>query len=692
MKRGKLAAKASLNSFLVIIGAFAVLQTVNYARDAMLLETGSMIAYLTSFASYVGTRVLPITLVFVVVIFQHAYRIERAVDRVRSAGNSTREDRERAVRIYTSFKRLILFLNLAGFAIGYLVDLILLGEMRMFFEIDRLAQLAFNLAGGTLYAIAQNAVNDLIFAEEREVLRIESIDEVGREMSVRTRLLLLVALASVYSMLFVHRNTSVVLEHEIVYSSTIEEAMEESLDRDAMENRYAEKVAAVLAATSSRLQLTAAEVVFPSRDPGVRYARARNTSLIMFLFALAIVTAVEVASAVDFRRQLKMISSRLHNVSRGDGDLTSRIPVIQGDEIGEIASEFNAFMNSISTLVANVTAVAEGVERSSNAIRDALTDATSAAEESFAATQEVEQGSQGQIGTVEAVQEAIDALVESVRNISTSLDAQAASIDESSSAMEQMAASINSVSNAAQHANSGAGELAKIADEGGKGISDAIESIQSIREASREVTRIVEIISDLTEQTNLLAMNAAIEAAHAGQAGGGFAVVAAEVKRLAEDEGGQASRIIGRIDEMNERIARGVDLSDSAGSAFFRISEDIEKTVALIEEISAAMREQAQGADQIVRSVNSLVESTRVIREQTGSQSEEGARIRKFMADLVEISTAIRTAAGEQVIGNREVLKAVQKVLTEAEKNEQVVATLKMELGRFRVSAEGGEG
>ena len=304
--------------------------------------------------------------------------------------------------------------------------------------------------------------------------------------------------------------------------------------------------------------------------------------------------------------------------------------------------------------------------------------ASSAAEESLAATEAVQESSAGQIRIPEGAQGAFDSLFETIRTVSESTDTQSTSVEESSSAIEETAASINNVSVAAQHARETARELESVAA--------ACE--KSIREASQRVTKIVAIISDLTEQTNLLAMNAAIEAAHAGQEGRGFAVVAGEVKRLAEDEGGQAKQIISQIDEMTDRIERGVKLSDSAGSALAQISNDIRTTVRLIEEISIAMGEQATEAGQIVIEVSSVVNSTHEIRSGTISQSEQSEQIRDFMARVVDASGTISDAASEHVLGNKEVLESIQNVSGEADKNAKTVAALQKKIVRFKLSRD----
>ncbi len=172
MKFKHLAIKSTLNSFFVILGAFIILQAVGYVRDAILLQTGSVSEFLSSFLIYMGTRVLPVLLFFLIFIYRRARRIEHTVREITSRDDASEEERDTAIKIYSSHKRLVMILNLIGFVVGYLIDLIILGEIGLILELDRLAQLLFNLSGGVLYATAQISINGMIFSEAREHLRI----------------------------------------------------------------------------------------------------------------------------------------------------------------------------------------------------------------------------------------------------------------------------------------------------------------------------------------------------------------------------------------------------------------------------------------------------------------------------------------------------------------------------------------
>ena len=161
MKTRNLALKVALNSFLIILVAFTIVQTFNYVRDAILLETGSFGEFLASYAMYMGTRVMPVLLLFSVIIYLNALPIQKTINKVENGEVTDDEELERAKKKMRSFRVLIVTLNLVGFATGYVLDLILLKEVSAALHTTRVIQLFYNLSSGAVYSIAQNAVNNI---------------------------------------------------------------------------------------------------------------------------------------------------------------------------------------------------------------------------------------------------------------------------------------------------------------------------------------------------------------------------------------------------------------------------------------------------------------------------------------------------------------------------------------------------
>ena len=602
MKTRNLAIKVTLNSFLTILIAFTIVQTFNYVRDAILLETGSIGEFFGSYAMYMGTRVMPVLLLFSGIIFLNALPIQKTIAKIERGEITDEVEINRAKRKMRSFRVLIVTLNLVGFATGYLLDLILLKKLGVAFQLNRMLQLFYNLSSGAVYSIAQNAVNNIIFAGPREMLKIETIERGARDQGIRQKNVLLTIFVTAYAMLFLYTNASTALEQEGIYAEVLEQGVQNDLPVDQIKILYQEKTSALLSEKSSRLQLEPERIVFPldRHSASDRFDTARNTSIILFFIIMGISIGVQFASSSELRNQISRITSKMRDILEGDGDLTQRIPIIQFDEIGNLANAINLFIGNLNELLGRVTFVSSQVAESSGTMRGSLQQAASAVEQMVAATEQVRKNIKVQNDLAGEAEDHFKSLFDAIGSITKNVEDQAAFVEETSSSIEEMAANIRSVSEATDKANSRAEGLEQVALDGSKSVNDTISSIREIEQASGKVTQIVGMLQDLTEQTNLLAMNAAIEAAHAGQLGKGFAVVASEVKNLAEDGTEQARRIIGYIDSMTNTIKEGVQLTDKASTSLRRIADDTQESGRIIQEISAAMREQTSGANQIV--------------------------------------------------------------------------------------------
>jgi methyl-accepting chemotaxis protein len=201
---------------------------------------------------------------------------------------------------------------------------------------------------------------------------------------------------------------------------------------------------------------------------------------------------------------------------------------------------------------------------------------------------------------------------------------QAASAEEATSSLEEMATAIRkNAENAAQTAKI-ATQTATDATEGGKAVSETVAAIRAIAER-------ITIIDDIARQTNLLALNAGIEAARAGQHGRGFAVVGAEVRKLAE-----RSRVAAK--EIGQLSGSSVQLAERAGRLLEQIVPDIQRTAALVGEITAASREQSDGTEQLTRAVQQL---DRVTQQNAASAQELSATAEELSAQAQALQNSV---------------------------------------------------
>jgi methyl-accepting chemotaxis protein len=329
------------------------------------------------------------------------------------------------------------------------------------------------------------------------------------------------------------------------------------------------------------------------RDAALRNLIIKIVAQVVILNAILIFTLSASLQTMVFR-PLSRISQALQQIASGEADLTKRLAVGQRNEIGDVAHWFNTFVEQLQKIVGNVVESSEGLAR---------------AEESM--SHGIEQSAQR-------------------------ANEQSEIISSMAAAMEEMTVGISQVSDqstAVHGISSQSGELARGGSSAVKElvtemqrISDSVnrsaETVEDLGKESEKINSVVNVIKDIADQTNLLALNAAIEAARAGEAGRGFAVVADEVRKQAErttKSTGEISTIIGvvqnGIHQAVERMHSGVSAvniglsrADEAGNAIDKLNESSGKVVGSVNDISLAISEQSSASAEIARRVESIAQ------------------------------------------------------------------------------------
>lgn len=298
--------------------------------------------------------------------------------------------------------------------------------------------------------------------------------------------------------------------------------------------------------------------------------------------------------------------SRLVEVMKfaGDGDLTQRVDVRSNDEMGDLGKRFNDFLVNLGSIVSEVRGSSDRVASASNEIAS------------------------------------------SAEQMSSGLRLQEEKTQQVAAAVEEMSHSVSEVAGKSADASAAAEESQQLAEEGGQIVTGTVETMQgiavevnasaqtvnSLGQQSETIGEIIGVINDIADQTNLLALNAAIEAARAGEHGRGFAVVADEVRKLAErtqqatEEVSQSIRgiqgetksAVKRIEAGTERVDQGVELASSAGRALTTIVESSQSLQSMVRGIAAAAEEQSAASGEIARAVEGINAVTRESSEGAG--------------------------------------------------------------------------
>ncbi|WP_193176131.1 methyl-accepting chemotaxis protein [Oricola nitratireducens] len=255
----------------------------------------------------------------------------------------------------------------------------------------------------------------------------------------------------------------------------------------------------------------------------------------------------------------------------------------------------------------------------------------------------------GNVGMIRANAGELDA---SADDLSRRTEQQAASLEETSAALEEMASTVTETSKKAKVVAGKSDEARDTTNRSGAVVQDAVSAMGRIESVSREIEQIIGVIDEIAFQTNLLALNAGVEAARAGEAGSGFAVVAQEVRELAQRSAGAAKEIKALIHKSTAEVSSGVDLVKAAGTALERISEYVAEINVSIQGIATASQQEATGLHQISQAVAQMDEVTQrnaAMAEETNAVVHQLTTQATSLAELVgrfRLSGAISRAAG----------------------------------------------
>ncbi|HEQ71506.1 MAG TPA: hypothetical protein ENN69_03375 [Spirochaetia bacterium] len=401
------------------------------------------------------------------------------------------------------------------------------------------------------------------------------------------------------------------------------------------------------------------------------------------LLALIGIIAIFPVSA-DIRRRVISQRSLIENILTGNDFSLKRILVTRIDEIGATSRAMNRFIDKFSEILKAIFSSADAVQTVSGSLDRSLSNASVAIEEMVATIKQITGNTTTQMDVVTTIRAKLEEMLIGIDGTSFDVVDLSNFVQETSSAMHETTVSIQTISKNTDQVNELANRLVDISRDGSDSVKDTVTAINEIQKAAAQVSNIVDIISAIAQQTNMLSLNASIEAAHAGEKGKGFAVVAEEIRKLAEQSNENIALIAKQIDNMNEKVKIGVELTTAADDAFQKIHEDINLTTQHINHVTVALQEQNAGTRQIMTALEEMVNKTVEVKEISEDLKRMSEEIHAFMEELYNISLQINDATGEQNKGNRDILTLVTTVKDASQKNLSVVENLQMVINDYQ--------
>ncbi len=407
------------------------------------------------------------------------------------------------------------------------------------------------------------------------------------------------------------------------------------------------------------------------------------------IVTVLISSALILSIIIIIAKRVRTAAHGFEEFASGSGDLTRRLAGENSrDEVGQLTGSFNRFITKLHDIIRELKEIASSSSIIGNSLNDESTSISASLEQIVSNASSIQSSSEKLNSHSDLTGSALNDIFNAVEIVNNQIVEEAASVEESSASIEEMIASVDNIDRISRAREKEVAELTRMAEDSSRQMDGTMQDITRIADSVGSIRDVVSVINGISSRINLLAMNAAIEAAHAGDAGRGFAVVADEVRKLAESTSDNSRQIADSVKGIIEEITQTREKSLQTGQMILRMEEGSRSVSAMITEVIAAISELSTGNRQILEALGNLKESSSSVKE-SSALVEDKAR---FAVNAVEEIAGLSRQNHQGVVEIKgaldEISRSVSHISALGEENSQNLNRINDQVGSFKVQGD----